>query len=468
MKNFKTLLYALLMPLLAYSQGVVPTGGSVREPYTFTLDLTVLGGLAASGPVTGSNLSGTNTGNVTLAAVGAVPNANGASLSGQVLTLQPANASFSGLMSAADYIKLAAISGTNTGDQTTISGNAGTATALQNARNINGVSFNGTANVTNTTADIADSSNKRYVTDANLTTIGNQSGTNTGDAALTGKDEGSTVTSNTTNINFVGSSVTATNVGGTLTVGIGNPADAAGVQKSNGLQGVMWRTALGAGSAAFSEYGTPTITTSGGTGIALSTAAGQRGYMRRAVYLTAGSANASIGWRFSALTHSIGSSSPSIGGFKAVCRFGFSNVTSPTLRWFVGMANQTAAIGTTADPSSILNMVGVGMDSGDSSIYIMHNDGTGTATKFSLGMTPSTTSYYEVEIEAIAGTVNVNLREFTGSGVVGNGQGGSTDLPLYTDFLGWHFHANSGASGAGGQVLSMDFSTLYIEDSLPR
>lgn len=32
-----------------------------------------------------------------------------------------------------------------------------------------------------TTADIADSSNKRYVTDANLTVIGNTSGTNTGD-----------------------------------------------------------------------------------------------------------------------------------------------------------------------------------------------------------------------------------------------------------------------------------------------
>ena len=35
-----------------------------------------------------------------------------------------------------------------------------------------------------TTADIADSLNKRYVTDANLTTIGNQSGTNTGDQDL--------------------------------------------------------------------------------------------------------------------------------------------------------------------------------------------------------------------------------------------------------------------------------------------
>jgi len=39
-------------------------------------------------------------------------------------------------------------SGTNTGDQTTITGNAGTATALQTARNINGVSFNGTSDIT--------------------------------------------------------------------------------------------------------------------------------------------------------------------------------------------------------------------------------------------------------------------------------------------------------------------------------
>lgn len=43
-------------------------------------------------------------------------------------------------------------SGTNTGDQTTITGNAGTATALQTARTINGTSFNGTANITVTAA----------------------------------------------------------------------------------------------------------------------------------------------------------------------------------------------------------------------------------------------------------------------------------------------------------------------------
>lgn len=40
------------------------------------------------------------------------------------------------------------LSGVNTGDQTSVTGNAGTATALQNSRNINGVGFDGTANIT--------------------------------------------------------------------------------------------------------------------------------------------------------------------------------------------------------------------------------------------------------------------------------------------------------------------------------
>lgn len=44
------------------------------------------------------------------------------------------------------------VSGANTGDQSTVSGNAGTATTLQTPRTINGVSFNGSANITVTAA----------------------------------------------------------------------------------------------------------------------------------------------------------------------------------------------------------------------------------------------------------------------------------------------------------------------------
>jgi hypothetical protein len=67
------------------------------------LNLNNAGDLAAHGAITGSNLSGTNTGNVTLTAVGSSANANGASLSGQALTLQPATASFPGVLTAADW-----------------------------------------------------------------------------------------------------------------------------------------------------------------------------------------------------------------------------------------------------------------------------------------------------------------------------------------------------------------------------
>jgi hypothetical protein len=49
---------------------------------------------------------------------------------------------------------VANLSGANTGDQTSVSGNAGTATALQTARTIAGVSFNGTANIAITAANV--------------------------------------------------------------------------------------------------------------------------------------------------------------------------------------------------------------------------------------------------------------------------------------------------------------------------
>lgn len=51
-----------------------------------------------TGTIGASNLSGTNTGDVTLGAVGSSPNANAASLSGQVLTLQPADATNPGVL----------------------------------------------------------------------------------------------------------------------------------------------------------------------------------------------------------------------------------------------------------------------------------------------------------------------------------------------------------------------------------
>lgn len=54
-----------------------------------------------------------------------------------------------------------------------------------------------TAGADATTADIADSSNKRYVTDANLTVINNTSGTNSGDVTLAGTPDYITISGQT-------------------------------------------------------------------------------------------------------------------------------------------------------------------------------------------------------------------------------------------------------------------------------
>ncbi len=57
-------------------------------------------------------------------------------------SITPASVAASGTVTGSN------LSGTNTGDQTNVTGNAGTATKLATARTINGVSFDGTANIT--------------------------------------------------------------------------------------------------------------------------------------------------------------------------------------------------------------------------------------------------------------------------------------------------------------------------------
>lgn len=94
----------------------------------------------------------------------------------------------------AEKVKLANLSGTNSGDNATNTQYSGLATSKLDANvAITGatktkITYDTKGLVTSgadaTTADIADSSNKRYVTDAQLTVIGNTSGTNTGDQNL--------------------------------------------------------------------------------------------------------------------------------------------------------------------------------------------------------------------------------------------------------------------------------------------
>lgn len=74
----------------------------LRSDNTVLFKVTNAGAGTFTGALSASNLSGTNTGDVTLAAFGSTPSSTGASLSGQALTLQPADATNPGGVSIAD------------------------------------------------------------------------------------------------------------------------------------------------------------------------------------------------------------------------------------------------------------------------------------------------------------------------------------------------------------------------------
>jgi hypothetical protein len=111
----------------------------------------------------------------------------------------------------AEKTKLVAITGTNTGDQTTITGNSGTATKLATPRNINGVAFDGTSNINVTaTADAATLTGSilaENVVSSSLTSVGTL-GSLTVTAPISGSVTGnaSTATSATTATNLAAGS----------------------------------------------------------------------------------------------------------------------------------------------------------------------------------------------------------------------------------------------------------------------
>ncbi len=171
--------------------------------------------------------------------------------------------------STSEKDKLAAITGTNTGDQVNITGNAGTATKLANAKNINDVPFDGTANIT-VTADagtLTGTTLKSTVTGSSLTSVGTLTdltvtnpivGSITGNAATATTAGNITATSNTTlttlsNLTSVGTLTSAT-VNGKVIVGATSAASASAVLEANSTtQGFLPPRMLGAQRDAISS-----------------------------------------------------------------------------------------------------------------------------------------------------------------------------------------------------------------------
>lgn len=186
---------------------------------------------------------------------------------------------------------------------------------------------------------------------------------------------------------------------------------------------------------------------------------------RRIEYLvTVAAATAIAGFRSPQVNWYLGNA-VNLGGFLYNCRWG--NATggaTTTSRAFVGLANSTAAP-TDVQPSSLVNIVGMGWDAADANIQIMTNDGTGTATKIDLGASfsvPTTdrSGLYDLQLLALPNTasifwkVNNVLTGAAASGLV------TTNIPAAATAMGPRGWISVGGTSS---VIGITFCQCTIE-----
>ncbi|ABE39229.1 hypothetical protein RPD_1994 [Rhodopseudomonas palustris BisB5] len=175
---------------------------------------------------------------------------------------------------------------------------------------------------------------------------------------------------------------------------------------------------------------------------------------------SAATAGASAGVNGSALTLWRGNGG-GLGGFYLLMRFGIETFQS-NCRLFAGLVGSAGAIGN-VNPSTLSNLIGVGFDSGDATLSLISNDGSGAATKTGLGAGFPTTGgqdLYELLLSAEPNGSEVRYRvERLNSGDVASGVV-TTNLPVNTQFLTPHLWMNNGTSAG---AVSVALVQMYCE-----
>lgn len=179
---------------------------------------------------------------------------------------------------------------------------------------------------------------------------------------------------------------------------------------------------------------------------------------KRVGYVSAATAGSTSGIRLSALQYGRGSLTG--GGFLFMARFGCSDAAAVAqARTFVGLVNTTTVIGN-VNPSTLINCIGVGSDSGDTNLSLIFNDAIGTASKIPLGASfPAnglSAQVYQVVFYSPPGQTYVDfycLREDTGTRT---NTRISSDLP--TVLLAPQFWRNNGTTALAVGIDVMGFS----------
>jgi hypothetical protein len=163
------------------------------------------------------------------------------------------------------------------------------------------------------------------------------------------------------------------------------------------------------------------------------------------------------------------------GGFLAQFNFGAASAaTVDSQRVFAGLYTGTTGI-PDQNPINLLDCIVLGYNSGDATYSIFHNDGSGTATKISLGSNfPAntlSTDWYKFIIYAKAGDVsqvrykvirmnkyheNVNATTYVAEGTI------TTNLPTTNRAMNWWYWVSNGNT-ASGLSAGIDMSQTSIQ-----
>ena len=368
------------------------------------------------------------------------------------------------------------LSGTNTGDQSSVSGNAGTATALQTSRNLSisgagitaaAVGFDGTANVAlSASVDAGHVTLARMANLAANSFIGNNTGVAATPLALTGTQATALLDAFTSGAKGLapasgGGTTNFLRANGTWAApsGSGDPE-----YVDLGLRPIAhWQSGSAAVPIAVGEIA-PTAT---GTGTATTVATTNTYTATRITeYLVTTASTAAVAGFRGAANKWFMSNNANRGGFIFICRFGpATGVATTTNRCFVGMSNNTAAP-TDIEPSTQTSIIGAGWDAADTNIQIMRNDATGTATKIDLGAnfpvpTTDRTKIYELRMDVAPNSTTVNYRFFDldnpAQAVTGTL---TTDLPAVNALLsprGWM------SVGGTSSVIGIALATMVLQ-----
>lgn len=185
--------------------------------------------------------------------------------------------------------------------------------------------------------------------------------------------------------------------------------------------------------------------------------------LRRVGYVSSTTAGNSAGVRNAAAQFWQGNAAR-LGGFFYQCKFIISR-TNATVRWFVGLSSTTGALAN-ADPTTLFNLIGFSIDSGQTTIRFINNDGSGTATAADQGANfpaTTTTAVYEIRLFCAPNTTEIFWSierldtSFFATGSV------TTNIPTNTTLLSPQVWINNGSTAS---AVAIDVVSQYMETDL--